>query len=51
MREKADRIIWETWTTVEFKYWGLPTDERKQKFKDYGIRFHYQGGEQLNVFG
>ncbi|GHT47315.1 hypothetical protein FACS189440_07440 [Bacteroidia bacterium] len=51
MREKADRVIWDTWTKVEFKYWGLPTDERKQKFKDYGIRFHYQGGEQLNVFG
>jgi hypothetical protein len=51
MREKADRMIWDVWTKVEFKYWGLPIDERRQKFKDYGIRFHYQVGEQLNVFG
>jgi len=50
MRDKADRIIWDTWTKVEFKYWGLPKDERERKFKDYQIRFYYEGGEQLNVF-
>jgi hypothetical protein len=51
IRENADRTIWDIWTKVEFKYWDLPPDERKQRFKDYGIRFHYQEGEQLNVFG
>ena len=51
MRNKIDRIIWDTWTKLEFKYWGLPPDERKQKFRDYGIQFHYQTGEQLSVFG
>ncbi len=51
MREKADRIIWDTWTKVEFKYWGLPAEERNRKFKDYGIQFFHRAGEQLNVFG
>ncbi|MCC8145451.1 MAG: hypothetical protein LIO93_03215 [Bacteroidales bacterium] len=51
MREKIDRIIWNTWTKLEFKYWGLPPEERNQKFKDYGIQFHFRAGEQLSVFG
>lgn len=50
MQDKADRIIWNTWTKVEFKYWGLPPEQRKQKFNDYQIQFHYVIGEQLNVF-
>lgn len=51
MRDRIDRIIWDTWTKLEFKYWGLPPEERKRKFNDYGINFHHQAGEQLNVFG
>jgi hypothetical protein len=51
MRDKADRIIWDTWTKVEFKYWGLTPDERDKKFKDYRIKFYHAVGEQLNVFG
>ncbi|MDL2223789.1 hypothetical protein LJB92_00570 [Bacteroidales bacterium OttesenSCG-928-M06] len=51
MRDTIDRMIWNTWTKLEFKYWGLPANERNQKFKDYGIQFHYRAGEQLSVFG
>lgn len=51
MRDQIDRIIWNTWTKLEFKYWGLPPNERTEKFNDYGIQFHYNAGEQLSVFG
>ncbi|MDR0427670.1 MAG: hypothetical protein LBH12_03600 [Dysgonamonadaceae bacterium] len=51
MRNKIDRFIWDTWTKLEFKYWGLPAEERKKMFDLYGIQFHHQAGEQLNVFG
>ncbi|MDL2257069.1 hypothetical protein LJC06_02555 [Bacteroidales bacterium OttesenSCG-928-I14] len=50
-REKINSLIWETWSLVEDKYWDLPQDERKQKFKDYHICFNYQHGVQLSVFG
>lgn len=50
-RDQIDRIIWNTWTKLEFKYWGLPIDERKKMFNAYGILFHHQAGEQLSVFG
>ena len=50
-REQIDRIIWNTWTKAEFKYWGLSPEERKNMFDAYGIEFHHQGGVQLSVFG
>ncbi|MDR0681664.1 MAG: hypothetical protein LBG15_07455 [Dysgonamonadaceae bacterium] len=40
MNKKIDRLIWDTWTKVEFQYWKLPEEERRQKFNDYGIMFH-----------
>ena len=51
MREKAERMIWDAWTKVEFKYWGLPSEQRERKFREYRMRFHHRGGEQLDVFG
>lgn len=51
MRDRIDRMIWDTWTKLEFKYWGLPSEKRQQKFNDYGIQFHHQAGQQLSVFG
>ncbi|MDR0865452.1 MAG: hypothetical protein LBO74_11050 [Candidatus Symbiothrix sp.] len=50
MREKIDRMIWDTWTKVEFKYWELPVADRKEKFREYGIQFHHPVAEQLDVF-
>jgi hypothetical protein len=40
MCRKIDRIIWNTWTKVEFQYWTLPEEERQKKFNNYGIKFH-----------
>ncbi|MDR0547533.1 MAG: hypothetical protein LBG77_08165 [Dysgonamonadaceae bacterium] len=51
MREKADRLLWDTWTKIEFTYWELPETDREKKMKDYGAMFFYQAGVQLNVFG
>ncbi|MDH8701055.1 hypothetical protein M2138_000393 [Dysgonomonadaceae bacterium PH5-43] len=52
VRDKIDRIIWDTWTKLEFKYWGLAPEQRNRKFRDYGIKFYeYVEGDQLNVFG
>ena len=50
MRKKADQYIWDVWTRVENKYWGLPLEEREQKYKGYKINYHHQKGLQLNVF-
>ena len=51
IQEKADRFLWDTWTKVEFAYWDLPEEERTKKMKNYGVRFFFQPGVQLNVFG
>lgn len=51
LREKVDRVIWDTWSQVENRYWDLPIDERKRKFKDYQIGYFQQSGEQLSLFG
>ncbi|GHT78653.1 hypothetical protein AGMMS50262_21520 [Bacteroidia bacterium] len=51
MRDKADRLIWDAWTKVEFKYWGLAPEERDRKFREYRLHFHHGRGEQLDVFG
>jgi hypothetical protein len=50
VRDKADNLIWTAWTKVEFTYGALPPEERDKKYKDYGIHFYHNGGEQLNVF-
>jgi hypothetical protein len=41
LREKIDRMVWDVWNKVEFKYWELPVVERTQKFNDYSIRFYH----------
>lgn len=38
-RDKANRIILNIWTKVEFKYWNSPSVERKRKYKEYGIQY------------
>jgi|GEM_PF-5883947 hypothetical protein len=35
----------------EDRYWDLPDERHKKKFRDYQIGYFYQAGEQLNVFG
>ncbi|MDR0412641.1 MAG: hypothetical protein LBH61_02390 [Dysgonamonadaceae bacterium] len=37
---KIDRILWNTWTKVEFQYWKLPEEERLEKFNAYEIKFY-----------
>ncbi|MDR2682751.1 MAG: hypothetical protein LBB64_02650 [Dysgonamonadaceae bacterium] len=51
LRDKADDLIWTAWTKVEFTYGALPPNERDHKYRDYGIHFYHNSGEQLNVFG
>lgn len=51
LRDKVDQIIWDSWCQIEDRFWDLPDDERKKKFKDYRIAFYHQAGEQLSVFG
>ncbi|MDL2222963.1 hypothetical protein LJB98_02580 [Bacteroidales bacterium OttesenSCG-928-M11] len=51
LRDKVDQIIWDVWCQIEDRFWDLPDDARKKKFKDYRINFYYQAGEQLSVFG
>ena len=50
-RDKANAYIEMIWSRVEKKYWDSPPDAKTDKYKNYLIDFHYQKGEQLDVFG
>ncbi len=50
LRVKADELINNIWEYVEDKYKSYSPDEQMKKFDKYHIAFHYQKGEQLNVF-
>jgi hypothetical protein len=49
-RDKADILIWAAWTKLEFAAAELPLPLRDKKYMDYGLQFHPNEGEQLNVF-
>jgi hypothetical protein len=51
MRDKVDSVIWTAWTKVEFTCGALSLEDRDRKYREYGIRFYHNSGEQLNVFG
>jgi hypothetical protein len=49
-REKADRIIEDTWRRVEEEYSMFPFEEKNRIYKNYKITYQYVKGIQLNVF-
>ena len=45
LHDKADSLIWTAWTKVEFAFGALPSEERDNKYNEYGIQFYYQTEE------
>ena len=50
LREKADELIWNTWTKVEDQYGNYSPETQTIMFKAYKIQMLYRKGDQLNVF-
>lgn len=49
LREKADAVIRDVWNEIEARFNDMPSDDKLERCREYGVIYYYRKGEQEKI--